>query len=69
MCSPGCSVDCVVPIWKETSKCFWRVPTDGPPLSALVSPASLARPGEKVWSPNEPLVTASEIRRALDPNP
>ena len=39
MCSPGCSVDFVVPIWKETSKCFWRVPTEGPPLSALVSPA------------------------------
>ena len=35
----------------------------------LVSPASLARPGENVWSPNAPLVTASEIRSAFVPKP
>ena len=35
----------------------------------VFSPAALARPGEKVWSPKLPLVTASEMRSAWLPKP
>jgi len=57
-CSPGCTVVSVVPIWKVASKC------DCPD-----SPAGSESPGENVWSPKLPLVTASERRSACAPKP
>ena len=54
------SVVCVVPTWNPAAK--FR-------LEPVASPAGLASPGEKVWSPKLPLVTASDMRSACAPNP
>ena len=56
---PGCCVARAVPMEKLASK--WLLLVD--------SPAALASGGAKVWSPNEPLVTALEIRSDCVPNP
>lgn len=44
-----------------------RIPPERPLLAAVDSPVSSTVDGEKVWSPNEPLVVALEIRNDCAP--
>ena len=69
--------DATVPAWpppvadeksNDALKFVCSVPVGYPPVSAPGSPAAFTVGFENVWSPNEPLVVASEMRRLCVPN-
>ena len=53
--------------WNVASKWGWRSPPACPPLTDVASPAPSTSGAENVWSPNEPLVVALEMRRLCWP--